>query len=163
MTMQTRAIAAGLDGVTFWLLTTAFVLSALHIADHVLRVDHSGWPFRPEVTPFTFSLLAFPMLLFALFGSRRLYWWRWSLLLAAIVATVFAHVAIETPPMQFAMWAHNQSSDPHQQGFQNIPHMESPTLGIVAMILAMALNVTAVTSTIAMLAQGLRTKVKALR
>ena len=39
MTMRTRAIAAGLDGVTFWLLTTAFVLAALHIADHVLRVD----------------------------------------------------------------------------------------------------------------------------
>ena len=65
--------------------------------------------------------------------------------------------------MQFAMWAHDQSSDPHQQGFHNIPHVESPTLGIVAMILAMALNVTAVTSAIAMLAPGLRTKVKTLR
>lgn len=76
MKVRERARASGLDGVTCWLLAMAFALSALHIADHALRVDHSGWPFRPEVTPFTFSLLAFPMLLFALFGPRRLYWLR---------------------------------------------------------------------------------------
>jgi len=37
--------------------------------DHVLRVDHSGWPFRPGVTPFTFSLIVYPVVLPALFGG----------------------------------------------------------------------------------------------
>jgi hypothetical protein len=27
----------------------------LHHIDHVLRVDHSGWPFRSDVNPFTLS------------------------------------------------------------------------------------------------------------
>ncbi|MGA7622005.1 MAG: hypothetical protein WB630_02945 [Candidatus Acidiferrales bacterium] len=36
-------------------LATSFVLGICHHIDHVLRYDHSGWPFRPEVTPFTYS------------------------------------------------------------------------------------------------------------
>ena len=35
-----------------WLLLATTVALVHHI-DHVLRVDHSGWPFLPEVTPFT--------------------------------------------------------------------------------------------------------------
>ena len=108
-----RARATGLDDATCWLLTTAFVLATMHIADHVLRVDHSGWPSRPKETPFTFSFLAFPMLMFVLFDLRRPYWWRWGLLGVASVATVFAHVAVETPHMRFAMCAYDRSSDPH--------------------------------------------------
>ena len=163
MNVREQARATGLDDATLWLLAFAFVLAAMHITDHVLRVDHSGWPFRSEVTPFTFSLLAFPMLLFALFGPRRLYWWRWALLLVATIATVLAHVAVETPHMQFAMWAYDRSSDPHQQGFHNIPHIEARALGVLAMIVSMALNVTAVTSTIAMFARGLRNRASTSR
>jgi hypothetical protein len=69
----------------------------LHHIDHVLRVDHSGWPFRPEVNPFTFSLLAYLILLFALFGPRRLFWLRWVLLLLGVAFTIFAHTVLETP------------------------------------------------------------------
>ncbi|VXC84113.1 hypothetical protein [Sphingomonas sp. AX6] len=61
------------------------MLGILHHIDHVLRVDHSGWPFRDVVTPFTFSLLAYPILLFALLGPRRWFWARWALLAAGPV------------------------------------------------------------------------------
>jgi hypothetical protein len=44
------------------LLSIAIMLGLLHHIDHVLRFDHSGWPFRTQVTPFTFSLLAYPLL-----------------------------------------------------------------------------------------------------
>src|SRR6516225_11522994 len=83
----------------------------LHHIDHVLRVDHSGWPFRPEVNPFTFSLLAYLILLFALFGPRRLFWLRWVLLLLGVAFTIFAHTVLETPRCS-TRWAHNHSSDP---------------------------------------------------
>ncbi len=45
---------------TYTLILAA--LGLLHHADHVLRYDHNGWPFRPEVTPFTFSLLVYPII-----------------------------------------------------------------------------------------------------
>lgn len=158
MTIQERAAASGLDGLSAKLLGMAFALSVIHLTDHALRVDHSGWPFRPEVTPYTYSLLAIPMVLFALFGPRRLFWLRWTLLLFGTLATLYAHIFIETPHMQFAMWAHDRSSDPHQQGFHNIPDIRSPALGAASAIVAMILNVVAVTSTITMLVRGVRTR-----
>ena len=93
---------------TRMLLWTALGLLLLHHSDHVLRVDRSGWPFRPMVTPW-FSLLAYPIVLFALFRPARLFWWRWSLLTCAAAATIYAHTAIESLHMQFAMWANNHS------------------------------------------------------
>ena len=32
------------------LLEITFVLGVLHLVDHVLRADHSGWPFIDEFT-----------------------------------------------------------------------------------------------------------------
>lgn len=54
------------------------------------------------------------------------------------------------------MWAHDQSSNPNQQGFHNVPDIRSPALGLVSTIVAMALNVVAVTSTITMFILGVR-------
>src|SRR5215469_11665673 len=99
----------GLSGRSAVLIGLSIGFGLLHHIDHVLRVDHSGWPFRPEVNPFTFSLLAYPILLFALFGPARLFWLRWLLLLVGAAFTLWAHTLIETPAMQYAMWAHNHS------------------------------------------------------
>jgi len=49
-----------------WLLifaSSATVFGLLHHADHVIRGNHSGWPFQAEVTPFTFSLLIYALIL----------------------------------------------------------------------------------------------------
>ncbi len=54
-------IAGG--GVTFF--------GVLHHVDHVVRGNHSGWPFQDAVTPFTFSLLIYALLLPGLY----LTWW----------------------------------------------------------------------------------------
>lgn len=45
------------------LAVAAAFFSLLHHADHVLRGSHSGWPFQAEVTPFTFSLLIYALIL----------------------------------------------------------------------------------------------------
>jgi uncharacterized membrane protein YhaH (DUF805 family) len=57
---------AGRTGYRIWLLvaagcTTAF--GVMHHVDHVIRGNHSGWPFDGAVTPFTFSLLIYALLL----------------------------------------------------------------------------------------------------
>ncbi len=61
--------AAGLaarGGYRRWLLifaSAAVVFGLMHHADHVIRGNHSGWPFQAEVTPFTFSLLIYAIIL----------------------------------------------------------------------------------------------------
>jgi len=57
------------------LLLLATTVALVHHVDHVLRVDHSGWPFLPELTPFTFSLIIYPIFL-AVFLSRSKPWYR---------------------------------------------------------------------------------------
>jgi hypothetical protein len=48
----------------------SFFIGVCHHIDHVLRYDHSGWPFRPEVTPFTYSFLVYPVFLAAALSRR---------------------------------------------------------------------------------------------
>ena len=48
----------------------AALLSLGHHLDHVLRGDHTGWPLTGQVTPFTFSLVVYPLILFGLHLSR---------------------------------------------------------------------------------------------
>jgi hypothetical protein len=146
----------GLDRVTRGLLWAALALALLHHADHVLRVDHSGWPFRAAVTPFTFSLIAYPVIGWALLGAARHYWWRWAALTAAAALTLVAHIAVEPPAAQFTMWSANRSLDAHAAGVGNLLHARSDTLGALSVAIAMALNVTVVTIAVAMLANGLR-------
>ena len=44
-----------------WMLLAVVGLAFLHHVDHVLRADNSGWPFTADVTPFTISLLVYPI------------------------------------------------------------------------------------------------------
>ncbi|QIN81259.1 hypothetical protein GBA63_00465 [Rubrobacter tropicus] len=51
--------------------SAALVFSILHHADHVIRGSHSGWPFEAEVTPFTYSLLIYALILPAIYLTAR--------------------------------------------------------------------------------------------
>jgi hypothetical protein len=73
------------------IICAAIFVGLLHHTDHVLRFDHSGWPFRASVNPFTFSLLAYPISLFALPGPARLFWLRWLARLVGGGFTLWAH------------------------------------------------------------------------
>ncbi|HEX6709119.1 MAG TPA: hypothetical protein VF068_02210 [Rubrobacter sp.] len=62
------------DGSRRWLLifaSSATVFGLLHHADHVIRGNHSGWPFQAEVTPFTFSLLIYALILSGIYLTVR--------------------------------------------------------------------------------------------
>jgi hypothetical protein len=59
-------------------LSGALVLEAsvttfgfFHHVDHVVRGNHSGWPLEEEITPFTFSLLIYALLLPGLYLTWR--------------------------------------------------------------------------------------------
>ena len=134
----------------------AMGIGALHHLDHILRADHSGWPFTATVTPLTWSFLAYPVLAFAWRARRSP-----ALLRGASVAllagfTLAAHMLIETPIDQFTMWARNYSTDPRAAGVENLLAVESPILGISAAALSMALNLLLVAIAAAFLAAGAR-------
>src|ERR671932_645534 len=57
-----------------WLLIAAVgatIFGILHHVDHVIRGNHSGWPFQEAVTPFTYSLLIYALLLPGLYLTAR--------------------------------------------------------------------------------------------
>jgi hypothetical protein len=68
-----------LDPRAYLVFAVATLLSLAHHADHVIRGNHVGWPVTPEVNPFTYSLVIYPLVVlgFALSltgrGSAR-YW-----------------------------------------------------------------------------------------
>jgi hypothetical protein len=47
------------------------IFAVLNHADHVIRGNHSGWPFQEAVTPFTFSLLIYALILPGLYLTAR--------------------------------------------------------------------------------------------
>ncbi|WPB59108.1 hypothetical protein [Xylophilus sp. GOD-11R] len=145
-----------LSRLTTRLLVLAAVFSLAHHLDHVLRVDHSGWPFKPQVTPFTFSLLAYPMMAFALWGPWRFFWTRWTLLALGTAFTLYAHSALESPLMQYRMWADNCSADPAFSDVRNLLDRRSPTAGVLAVLVSMSLNLLAMAATWSMLVDGRR-------
>lgn len=160
LSLKSNGSGSGFDGRTGLrrrtrrLLFAATVAGILHHIDHVLRVDHSGWPFRPDVTPFTYSLAAYPILAFTLFGPARLFWPRWLALLTGTAFTLYAHSLIESPAMQYAMWAYDRSLEPHLWNIRNLCGVRSGTIGVLSVLLSMSLNVLLAVSTIAMLADG---------
>jgi hypothetical protein len=120
----------------FFVLTT--ILGILHHADHVLRYDHSGWPFRADVTPFTYSLLVYPLIaVLFLSRSRPL---RMAVSISIALALLLAHTLLERPADQYAVWAHDRSRFPGAAGHPNLLHVASPALGVVAVVLALLLD-----------------------
>ena len=79
-----------------WLLVAAAsvtIFGFFHHVDHVARGNHSGWPFEQEVTPSTFSLLIYALLLPGLYLTWRGrlmagYWLFTAAVLLALVTSV---------------------------------------------------------------------------
>jgi hypothetical protein len=122
------------------LTLAATVLAVLHHVDHVLRVDHSGWPFRSDVSPFTYSLLVYPVI--ALILTARA-WPRLRIALSALLALfpTLSHIFLETPTDQYVTWAARPE--------QNWLGVSSPLMGAVAVLVTVLLSVGAASAFIA--------------
>jgi hypothetical protein len=125
------------------LVLVAIALGLLHHADHVGRADHSSWPFRPEVGPFTFTLLIYPVLVLVLLV--RQHWVRVVGLGLVSLFTLLAHTLIEPPQQIYGTWANNLSTpaplytvDPEHM--HNLFDVQSPLLGVLATILSTVLT-----------------------
>jgi hypothetical protein len=126
------------------LILVVIPLGLLHHADHVGRADHSAWPFRPEVAPFTFTLLIYPVLVLV-FLARGRHWMRVAGLGIVSLFTLLAHTLIEPPQQIFGTWANNLSTpaplyevDPEHM--HNLFDVEWPLLGVLATVLSIALT-----------------------
>jgi hypothetical protein len=56
---QTRATV---PRVLYLVAAIPTILGVAHHVDHVVRGNHVGWPLTPEINPFTFSLVVYPLL-----------------------------------------------------------------------------------------------------
>lgn len=87
------------------ILAGALTLGAVHHTDHVLRDNHSGWPFRPQVNEFTASLAVYPIYgtAYALDAGPSSY-----IVIDSVmsVGLAMAHTLIEPPHHQYDPWAH---------------------------------------------------------
>ena len=121
------------------LLVGIGLLGLLHHADHVLRADHSGWPFQPEVTPFTFSLLIYPALLID-YLVRKNPWIRVGLLSAGLSFLLLVHLTVETPVDLFQTWQSGVSTSTLSPGLPNLLGAATPALGIAANLILVMLG-----------------------
>lgn len=120
------------------LLIAGNTLGLIHQVDHILRYDHSGWPFRPEVTPFTFSWLLFGLGLLP-FVIRRP-WLRLVPVATLLVLVQTAHIFIETPADKYSVWATGVSAEPDALGQPNLLQISSP-LGYLAAGIALSVTI----------------------
>lgn len=138
--------AAARLGLGERLLFLATGLGVLHHVDHVLRVDHSGWPFRPDVTPFTFSLLVYPVIL-SVHLARSHPWYQAAATALVLLFTQMSHIVFETPRDQFETWAVG-STDLAWLGQPTLLGVQSPLLGVLAADLSIALSAVLLAATV---------------
>lgn len=113
------------------LLIITGLFGVLHHADHVLRVNHSGWPFIADVTPFTYSLVVYPLMATVLLLRGR-HWLRVGLSILLFLFPTLAHIFIETPMQQYHTWTARPDV--------NMLEVSSPVLGSVAVAITIALS-----------------------
>src|SRR4029453_12800295 len=123
-----------------WMLLAVLALAALHQIDHVLRADNSGWPFTPDVTPFTSSLLVSPIFVLDFLLLRDRPWVRVGLVAVLFVALQVTHAIVEPPTDQYGTWANRISSVPHALGQPNLLDIASPVLGALSVAVSSLLS-----------------------
>ncbi len=107
-----------------WLLVAAAgvtIFGIFHHVDHVVRGNHSGWPFQEAVTPFTFSLLIYALLVPGLYitvnGHLMARYWLFTALLG----------------LTLLVWIHFVPTRYHEAPIRDIYGVyDSPVVGFLA-------------------------------
>jgi hypothetical protein len=139
-----------------WMLLGVVALAFLHHIDHVLRADNSGWPFTADVTPFTISLLVYPIFVLDFLLLRDRPWVRVGLVAVLFAALQVTHAIVEPPADQYGTWANRISSVPHALGQPNLLDTASPVLGALSVAVSSLLSL-AVLAALVLLAREART------
>ncbi|WP_310397738.1 hypothetical protein [Hymenobacter sp.] len=120
------------------LLLLALGLAVVHHVDHVLRVDHSGWPFLPRASPFTYSLAVYPVFLVILL-ARDKPWVRVVGTALLFLAATLTHLTVEPLRDKFHTWAYG-SNLPGHIGQHNLLGFDSKVLGVASVVLAVLMS-----------------------
>jgi hypothetical protein len=140
-----------------WVLLGVVALAVLHHLDHVLRADNSGWPFTGDLTPFTISLLVYPIFVLDFLLLRQRPWVRVGLVAVLFVALQVTHAIVEPPADQYGTWANGASAVAHALGQPNLLHIASPVLGALSVAVSSLLSL-AVLAALVLLAREARSK-----
>lgn len=128
------------------LLGLTTVVGILHHIDHVLRVDHSGWPFIATVSPFTLSLLVYPIII-SLFLLHSKPWYRFWAILIIFLAVQAGHTFLEPPTHLYHTWTYG-SNLPWAIGQTNLLGILSPTIGMISVTISILLSIALMVTTI---------------
>ncbi len=124
-----------------WLLVAAAsvtIFGFFHHVDHVVRGNHSGWPFEEPVTPFTFSLLIYVLLLPGLYLTARGHLMAKYWLFTAVVG------------LALVIWVHFVPTGDYEAPIQDIYAVYgSPLAGLLALVALTGLVSSLVTLVIA--------------
>src|SRR5919202_513441 len=109
-----------------WLLIAAgavTIFGVFHHFDHVVRGHHSGWPFQEAVTPFTFSLLIYALLVPGLYLT-----WRGHLVAGYWLFTAAVLFAV-------VVWVHFVPTGDYEAPIEDIYAVYgSPLAGLLALV-----------------------------
>ena len=139
------------------MLVIVVVLAFVHHVDHVLRADNSGWPFTPDVTPFTLSLLVYPIFVADFLWLRSHPWARAGLVAVLFIALQLAHAVFEPPAHQYGTWADGVSSIPHARGRPNLLGLASPLLGVMSVLVSALLSLAVLTALVLLIGEARKT------
>ena len=140
------------------MLLTVVALTLAHHVDHVLRADNSGWPFTPDVTPFTLSLLVYPIFALDFLLLRGRPWVRVALVAGLFVALQVAHAVYEPPADQYGTWADGVSSVTHARGRPNLLDIASPVLGVFSVAVSTLLSLAVLVALVLLLREARATR-----
>src|SRR4028119_2451842 len=130
-----------------WLLVAATgttLFAIMHHTDHVVRGNHSGWPFQEAVTPFTFSLLIYALLLPGLYLTIK----------GRLMAGYWLFTAVVG--LALVVWVHFVPTGDYEAPIEDIYAVySSPLAGLFALIVLVGLVISLAMLAIAS-AQALR-------
>ena len=125
------------DAMSLKFLTISLVISVIHHIDHILRIDHSGWPFIVAWSPFTYSLLVYPVFASIYLIRNNLY--RIIATSVLLLTATVAHIFFEPLRDKFHTWAY-KSDLPGHVNEDNLLGINSPVLGVISIAIAVVLS-----------------------
>jgi hypothetical protein len=139
--------ASRVDRTTF-ALNASLALGIAHHLDHVIRNNHSGFPFNTALNLFTVSLAAYPMLIAARVLRQRAPLAGAVFAGALFVAMVAGHSLFEVPSHQHGPWSDGT----------NLSGVNSSVMGVVAVSISMLLMVALAAATASLVIDGVRAR-----
>ena len=82
-----------------------FTFGVLHHLDHAIRGNHVGWPLQPDLNPFTYSLLVYPLVALGLSALTRgrvwaAFWFVYGLVILGLVAATHFIPPLRVEPLR---------------------------------------------------------------